>query len=337
MRISERFEHASTRKDPLLCAIVIRRADRDLVWAEAHTTNGRVKKFDDGSQAGLAAERNSSTIRPPLPSPSTWANSSAACNRQDGPSMRLTNRFLTNAAGLMGAWLVRGWMGSLEFKAAQYDPTTDLASPDRQGPMIYVLWHEYLLFPLYLRGNSNTTVLVSHHRDAEILTRMTYHLGFDLVRGSSYRGGMMAMRELLRTKQMNVAITCDGPRGPRRTLAAGAIYLASKLGMPIVVSGIGYDRPWRMKTWDRFAVPRPGSRARVVTSPAIPIPADIGRDEIEHYRVGIERLLNRLSAEAERWAEAGTAKLEEVPVRREPAAPRRFLPPSIPIAPRKAA
>jgi lysophospholipid acyltransferase (LPLAT)-like uncharacterized protein len=251
--------------------------------------------------------------------------------------MRLTNRFLTSAAGMLGAWLVRGWMGSLEFKAAQYDPTTDLASPNRQGPMIYVLWHEYLLFPLYLRGNCNTTVLVSHHRDAEILTRMTYHLGFDLVRGSSYRGGMMALRELLRKKQMNVAITCDGPRGPRRTLAAGAIYLASKLGMPIVVSGIGYDRPWRMKTWDRFAVPRPGSRARVVTSPAITIPPDIGRDEIEHYRSGVERLLNRLSAEAEQWAEAGTAKLEEVAIRREPAPRSRATQPTIDVPFRRAA
>ena len=68
----------------------------------------------------------------------------------------------------LGSCLVRGWMGSLEYKAAPYDPSTDMASPDRTGPKIYVLWHEYLLFPLYLRGNCSTTLLVSRHRDAEI-------------------------------------------------------------------------------------------------------------------------------------------------------------------------
>ena len=56
---------------------------------------------------------------------------------------------------------------------------------------------------------------------------------------------------------MNLTITPDGPRGPRRQLAQGPVYLASKLGMPIVAMGFGYDRPWRFNSWDRFAIPRP--------------------------------------------------------------------------------
>ncbi len=239
--------------------------------------------------------------------------------------MRIMNRILTGAAGLLGSGLIRHWMGSLEYKAAHYDSSADMASPDRTGPKIFVLWHEYLLFPLYLRGNCDTALLMSRHRDAEILSRVAYHMGFDLVvRGSTNRHGMSAMRELIRAKQMNIAITCDGPRGPRRELAAGAIFLASKLGLPIVVSAIGFDRPWRTNTWDRFAVPRPGSRARVITSPAIPIPDNLDRDQLENYRVGVERLLNRLTLEAEYWAEAGTAKLGEIPVRREPAPKARI-------------
>ena len=252
-------------------------------------------------------------------------------------AMRIMNRFLTGAAGLLGSWLVRGWMGSLEYKAAPYDPSTDMASPDRTGPKIYVLWHEYLLFPLYLRGNSSTTLLVSRHRDAEVLSRAAYHLGFELVRGSTNRHGLSALRELLRQKQMNFAITCDGPQGPRRSLAAGAIFLASKLGLPIVAAAIGFDRPWRTNTWDQFAIPRPGSRARVITSPAIPIPDDLDRDGIEHYRSGVERLLNRLTLEAESWAEAGTPKLEEIPVRREAAPPARGHISADSLRPRKAA
>ena len=106
--------------------------------------------------------------------------------------MSVMSRFLTGAGGLLGSWLVRGWMGSLEYKAAHYDPAADMASPDRLGQNIYVLWHEYLLLPFYLRGNCNTTLLVSRHRDADILSRAAYHLGFELVRGSSGRGGLSA-------------------------------------------------------------------------------------------------------------------------------------------------
>ena len=60
---------------------------------------------------------------------------------------------------------------------------------------------------------------------------------------------------------MHLTITPDGPRGPRRHMAPGPIYLASKLGLPLVLMGYAYDRPWRLHSWDRFAIPRPGSRA----------------------------------------------------------------------------
>jgi lysophospholipid acyltransferase (LPLAT)-like uncharacterized protein len=212
-------------------------------------------------------------------------------------------------------------MGSLEYKAALYDPTADMVSPRRLGQKIYVLWHEYMLLPLYLRGNCQTTLLISRHRDAEILSRAAYHLGFELVRGSSGRSGLGALRSLLRRSRMNVAMTPDGPLGPRRALASGPIYLAAKLEMPLVVTGIGFDRPWRLNTWDRFAIPRPLSRARAILSPAITVPNDLDRDGLERYRLSVERLLNRLTLEAEAWAESGTAKVEEIPARREAAPP----------------
>jgi hypothetical protein len=88
--------------------------------------------------------------------------------------------------------------------------------------------------------------------------------------------------------------------------------------MPLVVMGFGYDRPWRAKSWDRFAVPRPYSRARAVVSPPLRIPARLDRDSLERYRLQTEQLLNRLTCEAEAWAESGTRKLNERPLRREP-------------------
>ncbi|HEV3418653.1 MAG TPA: lysophospholipid acyltransferase family protein [Pirellulales bacterium] len=234
--------------------------------------------------------------------------------------MKITNPFAIDAVGLLATAAIRGWMGTLEYKWAAYEPDTDPLATAFHGQKIYIFWHEYILCPLYLRAHCNVGMLLSQHRDAEYLARIAYHMGYKCIRGSSFRGGATALRELLRkSRGMNLTITPDGPRGPRRKLASGPIYLASKLGMPLVAAGMGYDRPWRMNTWDRFAIPRPGSRSRLVTSPAIVVPPDLDRDGIERYRGGVEGLLNRLTSEAEAWAEAGTAKLEEAPVRREPA------------------
>jgi hypothetical protein len=207
-------------------------------------------------------------------------------------------------------------MGTLEFKVAYYDRSIDPSLPICNRRAIFVLWHEYMSFPLYLRGNCDYALLMSRHRDADILSRLALHFGFDFVRGSSRRGGDRAIRDLMRKgKTHHLAITPDGPRGPRRKLAAGSIFLASKLQLPIVATGFGYDRPWRLNTWDRFAVPRPFSRARIVSSPHIEIPPDLDRDGVEHYRLRIEQLLRRLTLEAEAWAEAGTRKENELTAR----------------------
>jgi hypothetical protein len=118
---------------------------------------------------------------------------------------------------------------------------------------------------------------------------------------------------------MNLTITPDGPRGPRRQLAQGAIFLSSKLQIPLVVIGLGYDRPWRMNTWDKFAIPRPRSRARAITSPAIQIPPKLDRDGIEHHRQQVETMLTVLSDTAEDWAVGGYRMENEKPLFREPA------------------
>lgn len=241
----------------------------------------------------------------------------------------MTNKpsFLTSLGGLLATGAVRAWMGTLDYQVAYYDPTADPAMPGCRGQKIYLFWHEYILFPFYHRGHCNLTMLLSRHRDAEILSRAAYHMGFGLVRGSTRRGGVAAIRELLRkSRSMHLAITPDGPRGPRRRMAVGPVYLASKLGLPLVLLGFGYDRPRRVNTWDRFAIPRPASRARCVTSPEIHVPPDLDRAGREHFRQRLEGVLNRLTLEAEAWAESKTRKIGQLPIRPGPVQrPRRRL------------
>lgn len=230
---------------------------------------------------------------------------------QDQPSLAI------RAGGLLASWGIRAWMRTLDYRAYFPDPLVDALHP-AENPRIYILWHEYLLTPLYLRGNCNLSMLLSKHRDADILDQVGRRLGFQCVRGSTYNGATSALREMSRRgRSMHLTITPDGPRGPRRELAQGAVFLASRMQMPIVALGFGCDRPWRVKSWDRFAIPLPFSRVRAVVSPEIHIPAGLSREELEDQRISVEQTLNQLSDEAERWAISGKSREGEVKAKRQ--------------------
>jgi lysophospholipid acyltransferase (LPLAT)-like uncharacterized protein len=222
----------------------------------------------------------------------------------------------TKLGGLAASLFVRGWVDLLDLQGAMYDPTAVPGRSGFRGPIIALVWHEYLMTPLYLHGHTNSTILTSRHRDAEWLAESTRHMGYHTIRGSTAKGGSRALLELIRSQGgQNMGIACDGPLGPRRKMAPGPIYLSSKLQIPLIPFGVGYDRPWRMKTWDRFAIPRPGSRARIIFGPRILMPSDLSRTGVEHYRRQVERLLLRLTREAEAWAESRTSKQNQVALR----------------------
>jgi lysophospholipid acyltransferase (LPLAT)-like uncharacterized protein len=242
--------------------------------------------------------------------------------------MSWSSRLKGRLGGLGVYGLVRQLMGTLDYQALFYDRTVDPARQDFRGPVLYIFWHEYIPAPFYLRPHCNIAMLLSRHRDAEWLSQAAELMGFDTIRGSTRRGGDAALRELFRRgRSMNLAITPDGPRGPRRTLASGCIFTASKLGLPLVAFGVGYDRPWRLGSWDRFAVPRPYSRVRIVVGPRIRVPADLDRDGIEQQRRQVEAVMNRLTDEAEEWALSGDRRRGQVPLPQQAAAVRRFSEP----------
>ena len=208
-------------------------------------------------------------------------------------------------------------MKTLDYKIAYYDSTTDPARPDFRGRYIHVFWHEYITFPLTIWGNCQMAALVTHHRDGDWITRAAGQLGFEIVRGSTTRGGLSAIRELKRkSREYNLTLMPDGPQGPRRKMALGAVYLSSRLGIPLVPVGFGYDRPWRLPSWDRFAVPRPHSRARAIFGPPMLIPRKLRRGDLKRYCQTAEDMLNRLTEESEQWAGSKTRCLNEQPLMR---------------------
>ncbi len=227
-----------------------------------------------------------------------------------------------------GAWMmgsaINGWMSTLDYQARYYDVTVDPAHSRFRGPCVFLFWHEYIPFLFYLRPYCRLAMLLSWHVDAEWLAQAAQLNGFGTVRGSTARGGARALRELIRRAAgQNLAITPDGPRGPRRRLALGAIALSAHAQIPLVPIGLGYDRPWRVRrAWDQFAVPRPGSRARAIAGPRIVIPRTDDREQLERQRQRVESILEDLTREAESWAESGSRPHDRKCVTRSGAAAR---------------
>ena len=163
--------------------------------------------------------------------------------------MKLQSPLAIGATSLVATAAIGRWMSTLDYAVDYRDPTVDPVHPHYRGAKIFVFWHENILMPLVLRGHSNTAMLLSRHTDANILDRVARMMGFGVVRGSTFHGGSAALRELAkRASRSNLTITPDGPRGPRRRLAAGCVFLASTLQIPIVAMGFGCQKPWRLRT-----------------------------------------------------------------------------------------
>ncbi len=169
-----------------------------------------------------------------------------------------------------------------------------------QGPLILCFWHNRILgitlsflrkYPRALR--KGVTVLTSPSRDGEILAQFVGRLGMGSVRGSSSRRGSTAVRELVRIVESggDVAITPDGPRGPRYKLGPGAVLLAQTTGAPLVPMHAHFSRCIRMKTWDGFIIPLPFSTISVTVNETIPVPRDLSDEEFEAIRVRLETTL----------------------------------------------
>jgi hypothetical protein len=182
-----------------------------------------------------------------------------------------------------------------------------VASLWRSDPaIIYAIWHgQILLVPLLnerlrrTRGARPATVMTSRSRDGELLARFARCFGLGVVRGSTTRGGPAALRRLARRLRdgHDVALTPDGPRGPREVAQAGAVALAAVTGAPVVPLGFAAEPAWRLASWDRLEVPKPAARAALVFG--APLRVAVGADR-EVARKDLEGALREANLVASR-------------------------------------
>jgi lysophospholipid acyltransferase (LPLAT)-like uncharacterized protein len=163
-----------------------------------------------------------------------------------------------------------------------------------------VFWHNRITaisvgflrhYPAKHPSRKGVSVLTSPSKDGDILAGVMARLGMGSVRGSSSRRGSTAIRELssLLDSGVDLAITPDGPRGPKYSLGPGAVYLSQKTGIPIMPVHARYHCAIRLKTWDNFAIPVPFSRIDITIDPYLTI--DPGATDLEAERIKLETYL----------------------------------------------
>ena len=164
---------------------------------------------------------------------------------------------------LLGRAILRALGTTWRIRLVNTAPLTALRKTERG--FIFSLWHGQLLPLLWHHRDEGVLVLISEHRDGEIVARAATSLGFGLIRGSSTRGADRALISIIRALESGkeVAITPDGPKGPTQKFAAGALVAAQRAGCFIVPIGVTADRAWRLKSWDRFMIPKPFARVTI--------------------------------------------------------------------------
>ena len=198
--------------------------------------------------------------------------------------------------GNLAGRIMQAWCATLRFEIVD---RCGLTRPGGlPGPVIYCLWHNriFAVPAAWKRAcgkHRRAVVLTSASHDGAALARAVGVFGIGSVRGSSSRRGVAAlvgMRKALR-EGIDACITPDGPRGPRYIIQSGLVKLAETSGAPVIPIHVQYRSCWRLKTWDRFAVPKPCSTVRVIFDEALAVPEGLSEDEFESWRRRIESIM----------------------------------------------
>ncbi len=165
-------------------------------------------------------------------------------------------------------------------------------------PVIFILWHNrfFVVPPAWQRlcgGHRKTVTLTSASHDGDMVARAMAVFGLGAVRGSSSRRGVAALVGLKKSikEGYDICLTPDGPRGPRYKMQPGAIKLAESSGAPIIPIHVRFASAWRLKTWDRFVIPKPFSRVEVTFAGPIHVARGMDADAFENRRLEIESLM----------------------------------------------
>tara|TARA_S200000501_G_scaffold130314_1_gene123163 strand:- start:6170 stop:6850 length:681 start_codon:yes stop_codon:yes gene_type:complete len=177
---------------------------------------------------------------------------------------------------------------------------------ERNESFIYSFWHDQLLMcPLTWQSNSNIKVLISKHRDGDIIAQLISNLGFEAIRGSTHKtnkiknkGGLLSARKMIKSLKngISIGISPDGPKGPRHKVSEGILSISRLSESVILPVGIGFKKKWVLNTWDKFIIPKPFNEITVIWGD--PIPAITNEKNNHQFKTKLESKMNNLTAQA---------------------------------------
>jgi lysophospholipid acyltransferase (LPLAT)-like uncharacterized protein len=211
----------------------------------------------------------------------------------------VTRETKTRLIARLGSGLMRVLFWTLRFRFI--DPAGVLTSPPRE-PLLWAFWHNRLLVSAYMFEryfpDRRGAAMASQSKDGEIISAIISCFGLRPIRGSSSRGGARALVEMKRAHDagFDVAITPDGPRGPKYHVNPGIVKLAQLTHGTIFPMHIEYSRCWRLKSWDEFMIPKPFATVTITFDALHHVQPTTTEEEFEAERFKLEQLL-RLPAE----------------------------------------
>jgi lysophospholipid acyltransferase (LPLAT)-like uncharacterized protein len=196
-----------------------------------------------------------------------------------------------------GFRLLQVWTRTLRY---EIDDRADLLGNPVRENYIGSLWHNRLLLISHVLKRflpqRPGAGLISASRDGDLIADATQRFGFDVVRGSTSRLGTSAILELsnVLASGRDILITPDGPRGPAYELGAGVIFLAQKSGAAVLPINLEFSACWRVKSWDRFILPRPFSKVRFIIGPPHRVRSTGTPEEFEAERLRLQEAMMSL-------------------------------------------
>lgn len=193
--------------------------------------------------------------------------------------------------------LVRSFGATFRIKVLNYEAIEKL-----EGGKILCGWHgRSMIASIYFR-KKGFWVIISKSKDGEIQTHVFENLGFNIIRGSTGRGGERALIESIRElrKGATMAITPDGPRGPNKVVQGGIMVMAKKADSWLVPCGVSARPRFLAKSWDRYMIPLPFSKCLMNFGTPVKVPFDATDDQIEQIRLAFQAEITRLEEEAEK-------------------------------------
>jgi lysophospholipid acyltransferase (LPLAT)-like uncharacterized protein len=196
--------------------------------------------------------------------------------------------WVSGSLWLIGSVLGKTWRYSLE--------GTTFINPfvDRNKAVIYCFWHSHILPLAYIFRNVGVTAIVSASKDGDRATAVAQRWKHDTIRGSSSKNQVSVIRQCDRALRDNrgIVIIPDGPHGPRETVKPGAAMIALMTNTPVYPVFALPQKTWRLKSWDRFMIPKPFARITVrFGEPLLPSRFATGENRVERFSEQLQKAM----------------------------------------------